>query len=116
MKKILTWSLGPRGSRVVIASWNWLWGKPIESGGKIAVEVATASLSEIQQSIVLLTESVAKITANYQRVKKKLEDKQKEYEEAKKQVFIAHRRRMEDAARAGMSPISSNKFIKQNKF
>jgi phage shock protein A len=107
MKKILTWSLGPRGSRVAIASWNWLWGKPIESGGKIAVEVATASLAEIQQSISLLTESVAKITANYQRVKNKLEEKQKEYEDAKKQVILAHRNRMKESARTAMSKVIS---------
>ncbi|MHC5915233.1 MAG: hypothetical protein ACYTXE_30540 [Nostoc sp.] len=45
-QSILYGLIGDRAGRVVQAFWNWLWGKPIETGGKIAVEVAQASLQE----------------------------------------------------------------------
>jgi phage shock protein A len=114
MKKIVMWTLGDRGGRVAIATWHWLWAKPIESGGNIAVEVAQESLHAMQQSVYQLTESVAKITASYQKAKQKLESKEKEFHEAERQARLAHQNHMEDAARLAMSKaISIEKLLPQ---
>jgi phage shock protein A len=45
MRNFLYWFMGDRAGRVIIASWNWLWGQPVQQGGKLSVEVAQAAIS-----------------------------------------------------------------------
>ncbi len=28
--------MGDKAGRTIVGSWNWLWGMPVESGGKVA--------------------------------------------------------------------------------
>jgi phage shock protein A len=76
MKSMVYWLMGDRAGRVMVASWNWVWGKPVAQGGKVAVEVAQESIRSMQESIAQLTDSVAKAVAAYERVKQQYEGKQ----------------------------------------
>jgi phage shock protein A len=76
MKSMVYWLMGDRAGRVMVASWNWVWGKPVAQGGKVAVEVAQESIRSMQGSIAQLTDSVAKAVAAYERVKQQYEGKQ----------------------------------------
>lgn len=103
MKQFTYWLLGERAGRTLVATWNWLWGKPIESGGKIAVEVAQESLQSMQRSVWQLTESVAKISASYRQAKEKYESKSREAKEAETQAALAQRNGNIEAARLAIS-------------
>lgn len=103
VKKIIYWLIGDRTARLVIGTWNWLLGLPLEPGGKIAVEVAEESLRSMQESVVQLTESVAKVKAAYDRAKEKYEAKKREFHQAENQATLAHRSGNEEAARLAMS-------------
>ena len=39
-KKFVYWLLGEKAGCTVVGTWNWLWGIPVEAGGKVAVSVA----------------------------------------------------------------------------
>lgn len=47
-----------RALMVLRATWNWLWGKPIEAGGEIAAQVGADSIDDVAASVHKLTESV----------------------------------------------------------
>jgi phage shock protein A len=102
MKPFIYWLFGERAGRTFVALWHWLWGLPIESGGKIAVEVAQESLASMQQSVHEFTTSVAKITASYQRAQEKYNLKQKEYQVAEAQAKLAYRNGNTEAAHLAM--------------
>jgi phage shock protein A len=102
-RKMIDWLIGDRASRVLIALWHWLWGMPIESGGKISVEVAQESLQSMRESVNQLTESVAKLIAAYQIAKTKYDSKQKEFQQAEKQATLAHQAGNPEAARLAMT-------------
>ena len=59
LKLFIYWLIGERTGRTLVGIWNWLWGIPVESGGKIAVEVAQESLESMQISIYQLAENQA---------------------------------------------------------
>ncbi|MBD1913166.1 MULTISPECIES: PspA/IM30 family protein [unclassified Leptolyngbya] len=99
---VVYWLLGDRAAQTLIALWNWLWGIPIESGGKIAVEAAQESLYSMQEAVQQLTESVAKMTASYQRAQQKYNAKQKELEGIQQQALLAQRQNNVEAARLAM--------------
>lgn len=50
LKKIFYWFIDETAGRSAVGIWKWLWGLPIEPGGKIAEKVAAESL----QSMLLL--------------------------------------------------------------
>lgn len=95
-----TWK---KSGRTLVAIWNWLWGNPIESGGKIAVQVAQDSLESMQQSVAQLTASVATAIAAYEKVKGKYTAKQQEYHQAESQALLAYQNGNEEAAKLAMS-------------
>lgn len=99
---VVYWLMGDRAARSLIASWNWLWGIPIESGGKIAVEAAQESLYSMQESVGQLTESVATIAASYQKVQQKHSLKLQEFQVTQKQAVLAQSQGNEEAARLAM--------------
>ncbi|MFB2894743.1 PspA/IM30 family protein [Aerosakkonemataceae cyanobacterium BLCC-F50] len=92
-----------KSGHTLVAIWNWLWGMPIESGGKIAVEAARESLKSMQQSIAQLAESVATAVAAYENVKTKYAAKHQEFKQAENQALLACQHGNEEAARLAMS-------------
>ena len=104
-KQFIYWFVGERAGRVLTATWSWLWGLPVESGGKIAVEVAQESLQAMQKSVAQLTQSVATLMAAYQQAKNKYEIKQKELRQAEQQAILAQKQGNEEAARMAMTKV-----------
>lgn len=74
MKKFIYWLMGEKAGRAIVGTWNWLWGLPVESGGKIAVETAEEALRDMQASVQKLSEAVATQVAAYQRAKQKYQE------------------------------------------
>lgn len=103
LKHFIYWLIGERAGQTLVGIWHWLWGIPIESGGKIAVEVAQESLESMQRSIAQLTESVATVVAAYEKAKRKYEIKYGEFHQSEKQAVIAYQQGNEEAARLAMS-------------
>ncbi len=102
-RSVIYWVLGDRAGRVTLATWNWLWGKPVEQGGKIAVEVAQESLVAMQQSVYRLTESVAKAVAAYELAKKQFLQKQADAKRSETQAANAFEQGQVEAARLAMA-------------
>ena len=61
--------MGDKAGRITISVWNWLWGLPVESGGKVAVAVAEESLQSMQESVQKLAQAVAAQEGAYKRAK-----------------------------------------------
>ncbi len=115
-KKILYWLLGETAGRTLVGTWKWLWGLPVESGGKVAQKVAQESLQSMQESVLQLTERVSKVVAAYRLAKEKYYQKQREFEEAERQAEIAYRQGEEEAARSLIAKaISIEKIMPQLK-
>ncbi len=105
MKKVIYWLLGEKAGRTVVGVWNWMWGMPVESGGKIAVAVAEESLQSMQESVQKLAAAVATQDWAYKRAKQKYESKAKELQTFESQALIAQRRGNEEAARMAMTKV-----------
>jgi phage shock protein A len=105
MKKVIYWLLGEKAGRTVLGVWNWLWGMPVESGGKIAVAVAEESLQSMHESVQKLASAVATQDAAYKRAKQKYESKAKELQTFESQALIAQRSGNEEAARMAMTKV-----------
>jgi phage shock protein A len=102
-KSLLYWFLGDKAGTSLVAVWNWLWGIPIESGGKIAVEAARGSLEMMQRAIADLTDSVAKVEAAHKTALAKYGEKKNEHTELLQQVVIAHQKGHAELARLAMA-------------
>jgi phage shock protein A len=103
MLRKVTYSLfGEKAGRVLVGSWNWLWGKPIEEGGQVAVSVAEESLRTMQESVQRLTQAVSTQVAAYQRAQQKYQTKVREFNQYEKQVETARASNNEEAARLAM--------------
>lgn len=114
MKKIIYWLMGEKAGCTIVGGWNWLWGIPVESGGKVAVDVAEASLRSMQASVQNLTQAVAAQVAAYQRAKQKYEFKVKEMQRAERQATLAQRNGNTEAARLAMAGVLRHeKFLPQ---
>ncbi len=103
LKRFFYWLMGDRAGRVIVGTWHWLWGIPVEPGGKIAEEVAQEALSGMQQSVAQLAQSVASLIASYQRAKEKYASKEKEFHQAEHQARLAQQMGNEEVARLAMS-------------
>ena len=105
MKKVMYWLIGEKAGRTVVGTWNWLWGIPIDSGGKIAVAVAEESLQSMQEGVQRLAEAVATQVASYQRAKQKYDAKLQEIEVLNRVVLNAQKLGHDLAARQTMARI-----------
>jgi phage shock protein A len=105
MKKVMYWLVGEKAGRTVVGTWNWLWGIPIDSGGKIAVAVAEESLQSMQEGVQRLAEAVATQVASYQRAKQKYDAKLQEIEVLNREVLNAQKLGHDLAARQTMAKI-----------
>ena len=104
-KYFLYWLIGDKSGRTLVAIWNWLWGIPVESGGKIAVKVAQESLESMQIAFAQLTESVATVVSAYEKAKNKYTAKNQELKQAENQALLAYQQGNEEAARLAMSRV-----------
>jgi phage shock protein A len=103
MKQAIYWLMGEKAGRVVVGTWNWLWGIPVESGGQVAVEVAEESLRSMQVSVQQLAQAVATQVAAYERAKQKYEAKVQELQTVERQVRTAQTNGNQEAARLAMT-------------
>ncbi len=103
MKKAIYWLMGDKAGRTIVGTWNWLWGMPVESGGKVAVNVAEASLQSMQEAVQKLASAVAQQEAAFNTAKSKYESKVKELQTFEQQAAIAQRGGNQEAARMAMT-------------
>ncbi len=111
MKKVLYWLVGEKAGRVIVGGWNWLLGMPVESGGRVSVEVAEESLRSMQESVQKLAAAVATQVAAYERAKQKYQAKVKEMQVFENQAMTAQRNGNEEAARLAMSKVIQTEQI-----
>ena len=95
--------MGDRAGRVIVGSWRWLWGLPVESGGKVAVAVAEESLQSMQESVQQLAKAVSQQVGAYERARTKYRDKIDELRAYEEQARLAQRAGQMDGARLAMS-------------
>ncbi|HIK44447.1 MAG TPA: PspA/IM30 family protein [Leptolyngbyaceae cyanobacterium M65_K2018_010] len=103
MKNAIYWLMGEKAGRTIVGTWNWLWGIPVESGGKVAVAVAEESLQSMQESVQKLSEAVAMQVGSYERAKKKYEQKAQELRKFEQQAALAQQAGNGEAARLAMT-------------
>ncbi len=103
MKKFVYWFMGDRAGRVVVGTWNWLWGRPVESGGRVAVAVAEESLISMQESVQKLAKAVALQVGSYERAQSKYQQKIEELKTYEQQARFAQRAGHDDGARLAMT-------------
>ncbi|MCP9792568.1 PspA/IM30 family protein [Vulcanococcus limneticus Candia 3F8] len=103
MKSFVYWLMGERAGRVIVGSWRWLWGLPVEAGGKVAVAVAEESLQSMQESVQQLARAVAMQVGAYERAKSKYQEKTNELKTFEEQAQLALSSGHEDAARLAMT-------------
>lgn len=111
MKKVLYWLMGEKAGRTIVGGWNWLWGLPVESGGKVSVAVAEESLRSMQESVQKLAAAVSTQVAAYQRAKTKYEEKVREMQNVERQAITAQRNGNDEAARLAMSKVIQTEQI-----
>ncbi|MDM3855065.1 MAG: PspA/IM30 family protein [Aphanizomenon gracile PMC649.10] len=95
--------MGERAGRTIVGTWNWLWGMPVESGGKVAVAVAEESLQSMQEAVQKLAVAVAAQEGAYKTAKNKYEAKIKEFNTLEQQAMVAQKGGNEEGARMAMS-------------
>jgi phage shock protein A len=102
VKRLIYWLMGERAGRVVVGSWGWLWGLPVEAGGKVAMAVAEESLQAMHESVQQLAKAVAQQVGAYERAKKKYQEKTRELASFEQQARLAQSFGQEEAARLAM--------------
>ena len=113
-KKIAYWLLGDTAGRTSVAIWKYLWGIPVEGGGKVAQKVAQESIASMQESISQLSHAVAKVVSTHNLAQQQYDNKLKEYREAERQAQLAHSNGNEDAARLAITKaIAIDKILPQ---
>jgi phage shock protein A len=105
MKDFIYWVMGEKAGRTIVGTWNWLWGIPVEAGGKVAVAVAEESLQSMQESVQKLAQAVAMQVGSYERAKQKYEGKVQELKKFEQQAALAHKSGNEEAARMAMMKV-----------
>jgi phage shock protein A len=85
------WLRGDRAGRVVVGSWRWLWGLPVEAVGKVADAVAEESLQSMQESVQQLAKAVAMQVGAYERAKTRYQEKREELKTYEQQARLAQR-------------------------
>ncbi|MFQ3585349.1 MAG: PspA/IM30 family protein, partial [Cyanobacteriota bacterium] len=102
-RKVIYGIFGQRAGSVIVGTWNWLWGIPVDKGGTGAVMVAEESLRTMQESVQRLTEAVATQVAAYQRAEQKYMQKVREYQSLENKARLAAQRGDQEAARLAMA-------------
>lgn len=105
MKRAIYWLMGEKAGRAIVGTWNWLWGLPVESGGKVAVAVAEESLRSMQESVQKLTQAVSTQVAAYQRAQQKYQTKVRDLQHFQQQAIVAQQQGNDSAARLAMTKV-----------
>lgn len=114
MKQAIYWLMGDRAGLTIVATWNWLWGKPIKQGGQISAEAAEAAINQMQQEVFRLVEAVAQVTGAHQSIRDEYLKKRQEMQEAERQAAIAQQNGLTEAARMAMTKaIQIERVVKQ---
>jgi len=103
VRKIIYGIFGQRAGSLIVGTWNWLWGLPVEKGGAEAVAVAEESVRTMQETVQRLTEAVATQVAAYQRAEQKYVQKVREYQALENKARLAMQRGDQEAARLAMA-------------
>jgi phage shock protein A len=111
MRKAIYWLMGEKAGRTIVGTWNWLWGMPIESGGKLAVAVAEDSLQSMQEAVQKLAHAVAMQEGSYKTAKSKYESKVKELQTFEQQAKIAQNGGNPEAAKMAMMRVIQTEQI-----
>lgn len=102
-KKLTYWLLGETAGRTSVAIWKYLWGMPVEAGGKVAQKVAQESILSMQESVAQLSDAVAKVVSIHNLAQQQYDNKLKDYQEAERQAQLAYSKGNEDAARLAIT-------------
>lgn len=81
MKKFIYGFFGERAGRLIVVTWNWLWGISDPSDSEQAVSTAEASLQEMQASVNKLTQAVTVQVNNYQQAEERYSAKVREFKD-----------------------------------
>jgi phage shock protein A len=111
VKRFVYWLIGDTAGRILVGVWGWLWGIPIESGGKVAVAVAEESLQSMQESVQKLAKAVADQQGAYKRAKAKYEAKVAEVQVLGEQARTAQQQGKESLARLAMTRLIQSEQI-----
>jgi phage shock protein A len=115
-KKFIYWLFGETAGRTLVGTWRWIWGVPVESGGKIAQKVAEESYHSMLEAIAQLEKGVAKVVAGYKLTQDRYDKKQQELQETERQAKLACIHGDETAARLSITKaIAIEKIIPQLK-
>lgn len=112
-KKIVYWLLGETAGRTSVAIWRYLWGLPIESGGRVAEKVAQESIKSMQESISQLRDAVAKLVATHNLTQQQYQKKLEEFQQAEKRAQLAYGSNQEAARLAMTKAIAIEKILPQ---
>lgn len=102
MKKFIYWLMGDRAGKVIVGSWNWLWGIPVESGAPTSVSRAHDSLRIMQDSVAKLATAVSAQVNAYKIAKETYQAKVKEKQTLEKEAHLSQQIGKEDEARLAM--------------
>ena len=84
MKKFIYGFFGERAGRLIIVTWNWLWGIDQAPDDDRAVSTAEASLREMQASVDKLTQAVTVQVQNYKQAEERYTQKVQEFRDLEK--------------------------------
>jgi phage shock protein A len=76
--------------RLMMSSWNWLCGRPLEEGGTMSVQIAEQALRDIAGRVDELTQAVSTQMASFKRAKDLFEQKTKEHDDVERAALTAH--------------------------
>lgn len=115
MKKFIYGFFGERAGRLIIVSWNWLWGIS-ETSDNEAVTTAEQSLRTMQDSVEKLTQAVATQVKNYQQAEEKYSQKAQELKDLETKAKMLKAQGNTEAARLTMiQAIQLEKILPQLK-
>jgi phage shock protein A len=103
VKRFIYWFIGKRAGTTLFGMWHWLWGVPVEKGGKIAVEVAKESLESMKLAVANLTDAAARVVAAQETARAKYEAKRQEFTQYQQQALLANQQGNQEAARLAMT-------------
>jgi phage shock protein A len=103
IKNVIYWLMGDRAGLTIVATWNWLWGKPVQKGGQMSAAAAEDAINQMQQEVFRLAESVAQVTGAHQSIRDEYTKKHAEMKAAESQAAMAQRNGYREAARLAMT-------------
>jgi len=116
MKKFIYGFFGERAGRLIIVSWNWLWGISESSEQEQAVSTAEASLQQMQNSVEQLTQAVTVQVKNYRQAEQRYSAKVQEVKDLETKAQTLKAQDNTEAARLTMiQAIQIEKILPQLK-